>query len=287
MADETKYKQMKNYKILIVDDSISNLKTMVSIFKNHESHYHTLQTNKPKEALVIARQTQPDLIISDWDMPHLSGLELIRQIKSKDSTKDIPVIMATGVMVNTDHLKIALEAGAIDYVRKPIEPVELIARTKAALLITKYYKELIDQRNQELTESTLQLVRNQKNISTFSGKLEKLAPLIEENPQKAKTEISQLGKELERESRQESWTKFHLSFSKVHSNFSSNLLEKFPKLTPTDIKICSFIRLGMSNKEMASVMNQSPDSVKVSRYRLRKKMELHRSVNFENFLSRF
>lgn len=278
---------MKNYKILIVDDSIKNLKTIVSIFKKQKPNYHTFQTNNPQDALVIANQIQPDLIISDWDMPQFSGLELIRQIKSKASTKDIPVIMATGVMVDTDHLKIALDAGAIDYVRKPIEPVELIARTRAALLITGYYRQMIEQRNQELTESTLHLVKNQEYISSFSEKLEKLPPLIDENPKTAKKELSHLNKELQRESGRESWIKFNLSFSKVHANFSANLLEKYPMLTPSDIKICSFIRLGMANKEIASVMNQSPDSVKVSRYRLRKKIGMERGINLENFLTRF
>ncbi len=278
---------MENYRILIVDDLADNLKAMVSIFMKYEPDYHTLQTNNAHKALEIATQKLPDLIICDWDMPELNGIDFINLLKNKEVTKDIPVIMATGVMLNTDHLKIALDAGAVDYVRKPIEPVELIARTKAALLITSYYKQLLNNQKEELTANTLSLVKSQRIFSEFSKKVEDTIPLIKENPAKAEQELLAINRQLKNTNEKELWKKFNLSFSKVHNNFVANLTNAYPQLTPSDIKLCSFIMLGMANKEIASLMNSSSNSVKVSRYRIRKKMGLEKGTNLQNYLARF
>ncbi len=283
----TNFGSMDIYKILLVDDSLQNLIVMESIFNNLEPNYQIFKISDSREVIDFAQRINPDLIISDWDMPHFCGINIIKKLKLNELTKDIPIIMVTGIMLSTEHLKTALDAGAIDYVRKPIEAVELIARTKAALLIATYYKKLIMQRSQELTESTLQLIKNQKYIVSFTKKLEKLNLLIDNNTEKAKKELFLLISELQKENNISSWVKFNLSFEKVHKNFSSNLLLKYPSLTPSDIKICSFIRLGMHSKEISSVMNQTTDSIKVSRYRLRKRMELEKGVNLENFLSKF
>ncbi|NOQ25749.1 MAG: response regulator [Bacteroidales bacterium] len=278
---------MNNYRILIIDDFVDNLKAIVSIFQKHEPDYHTLQTNSPQKALDIASQTLPDLIICDWEMPELSGIDFIYRLKNNEITKDIPVIMATAVMLNTNHLKMALDAGAIDYIRKPVEPVELIARTKAALLITSYYKELINNHKQKLTENTLSLIKNQRLFSDFSRKLESLVLLIEKEPQKVGEKLLKLSGELKGMNEKEIWKKFKLSFSNVHANFTRNLTKTHPLLTPSDVKLCSFIILGMANKEIASLMNCSPNSIKVARYRLRKKIDLEKGTNLENYLSQF
>lgn len=278
---------MNNYRILIIDDLADNLKAMVSIFQKHEPDYHTLQTNSPLKALDIASQSLPDLIICDWEMPELSGIDFISQLKNNKLTKDIPVIMATAVMLNTNHLKIALNAGAFDYIRKPVEPAELIARTKAALLITNYHKQLNNDYKQKLTENTLRLVKNQCLFSDFSRKLESLVLLIEKEPKKVGEELLKLSDELKGMNEKEIWKKFNLSFSKVHANFTRNLTKKHPQLRPSDIKLCSFIILGMANKEIASLMNCSPNTIKVARYRLRKKIELEKGTNLENYLSQF
>ena len=278
---------MEHFKILIIDDTTENLKVMVSVFQKFMPNYELFQTNNSVRALGIAQKVIPDLIITDWEMPEVSGLELINKLKSNSVTKEIPVIMVTGVMLTPDHLKTALAAGAIDYVRKPIEPVELIARTKAALLITNYHRQVIVQKDQELTKSAIHLVRSQEFITGFAANLEATIQLIDEEPQNAKSTLIALAKVLQDKSNQESWSRFNLSFSNVHANFASNLTAECPRLTPADVKICSFVRLGMANKEIAAVLNQSPDSVKVSRYRLRKKIGLKRVDNLENFLSRF
>lgn len=278
---------MEQYKILIIDDLIENLKIMVSIFEEYLPQYEIFQTNNSEKAVDIATRVNPNLIITDWDMPGLTGIELIQILKGVKETKDIPVIMATGVMLSPNDLKIAFEAGAIDYVRKPIEPVELIARTNSALLITKYYRQLIDKKDQSLTESALYLVKIQEHNAHFANKLDLLKEVILEEPKEAIRQINQLKDDVKEQIDEEGWYRFNLSFSDLHKDFTKTISETHPSITPAELKLCSFIRLGMANKEIASVLNQSPDSIKVSSYRIRKKFGLTGGVNLRSYLSQF
>jgi CheY-like chemotaxis protein/DNA-binding CsgD family transcriptional regulator len=278
---------MESYRILFVDDSIEEIKTMVSVFDTYLPDYITYQTNNSINALDIAKEVKADLIITDWDMPGMSGLDLIDNLKRNKETKDIPVIMLTGVMLTPDNLHRALDSGAVDYIRKPIDPLELIARTKSALLTTNYYNQIVNQKDQEITESSLFLVKSHEFISKISKRLDKINDIINSDPDRAKKELISVRNQIERGGNEESWYRFNLSFSRVHKEFDRNLIKKHPNLTQSDVRLCSFIRLGMSNKEIALVLNQSTDSVKVTKYRLRKKVLVDSDISIENYLTQF
>ena len=121
---------MQKSKILIVDDELYHLETIIEIIEAEDT-YRILQAFGGKLALKIAEKEIPDLIITDWEMPEMDGIELIRLLKKGASTMDIPVIMCTGIMTSSENLKTALDAGATDYIRKPIDKIELIARMRA------------------------------------------------------------------------------------------------------------------------------------------------------------
>lgn len=131
---------MKTYKILIVDDELVNLENLVDAIKKTEKNFNILRANSAKMALRILSSDTPDIIISDWNMPEMNGIELIREIKANEMTADIPVIMCSGVMTSSQNLKAALDAGAIDYIRKPVDYVELEARVNAVLKLSESYK---------------------------------------------------------------------------------------------------------------------------------------------------
>jgi len=84
----------------------------------------------------------------------------------------------------------------------------------------------------------------------------------------------------------EDWNKFALYFDEVHNNFLSTLKAKYPQLSPTDLKLCAFLRLNLSSKEIAQLLNISLKGVEVSRYRLRKKLGLATEVNLNDFLGK-
>jgi signal transduction histidine kinase len=86
----------------------------------------------------------PDLIITDWEMPGMSGIDLIKKLKNNKMTFDIPVIMCTGVMTSSKNLMTARNVGAADYIRKPIDKIELLAITKANLHLADNYRKIKD-----------------------------------------------------------------------------------------------------------------------------------------------
>ena len=80
------------------------------------------------------------------------------------------------------------------------------------------------------------------------------------------------------------WEQFAVHFDLVHANFLSNLKEKYLNLSPNDLKLCAYLKLNLSSKEIAQLLNITSRAVEVGRYRLRKKLNLKPEVNLFNFL---
>lgn len=272
-------------KILIVDDWIDNIQSIVSYFEKAQSGYLLYQATSAKIALRIANQILPDLVITDWDMPEMNGIELVKLLRQEKQTKDIPIIIQTGVMLTSEDLRTAFDAGAIDYIRKPVDPVELIARTRSVLMIANYHKQILDLKNKELAESALYLIKNNEFNIQIIEKLQKFIhdDKIEEN--KLNSLITEIINEIDSKVKEDSWQRFNISFQSVYSDFYKTLFEKFPNLTSAEIKLCSFLKLGMNTKDISSVLHLSPESIKVSRSRLRKKLGLDTEQNLQIFLS--
>jgi len=132
----------KACKILIVDDEPNNIRAIRNCITESGDFYILYQALNGNLALKIAITEKPDLIITDWEMPEMDGIELIKKLKADENTSEIPVIMCTGVMISSEHLHTALMAGAVDYIRKPIDKIELIARVKSMLQLSFSKNEL-------------------------------------------------------------------------------------------------------------------------------------------------
>ena len=133
---------MNNYKILVVDDQKDNLVIIVDMIEERNDIAEVFQANNGEMAIMIAEKHQPDLIIMDWEMPEMSGIETTKKLKENDKTKDIPVIICTGRMTSSNHLETAFEAGAVDFIRKPIDKIELQSRMQSMLLLSESYKNI-------------------------------------------------------------------------------------------------------------------------------------------------
>ena len=138
---------MKVNKILIVDDHPQNLAALVDIFELSPDQFEVFQALNGSTALNIAKAELPDLVITDWEMPGMDGLQLIEALKAEHTTEDIPVIMCTGIMTNPQNLQAALEAGAVDYIRKPVDRIELTARVRSMLALSESYKTITSQKD--------------------------------------------------------------------------------------------------------------------------------------------
>lgn len=103
--------------ILIVEDNELNLKLFRDLLK--ANGFNTVETNEGIEAVGLARNAKPDLIIMDIQLPEISGLDITRKIKSDPEMKHIPVIAVTAFAMKDDEDKI-LQAGCEAYLSKPI-----------------------------------------------------------------------------------------------------------------------------------------------------------------------
>ncbi len=275
----------KQNKILIVDDNPHVINRIVDILSETENEYVFYQANNGKIALKIAQDKMPDIIITDWDMPFVNGIELINSLKNNSATKEIPIIMATAVMQTSEDLKTALNAGAIDYIRKPIDAVELCARVKSVLKISYYNKQILENKNRKIAENALLLIRNNK----FNIQIIKILKELHEKMPDKSTEIENLFeyliKSIKEKVEVDAWQKFEIIFNSAHEDFSKKLLDKYPSITNAEIKLCILLKLGMSTKDISSVLFQSEGSVRVSRSRLRKKLELDATQNLLTFLT--
>ena len=136
--------------ILLVDDQPDNTDTMMGYLNESNYSYKYLQALNGQIACKVAEKRLPDLIIMDWEMPTMNGYDALVCIKKNPLTTDIPVVMATGRSSGGDLQK-ALDAGAADYIRKPIEKLELLARVRTCLSLSKYIKE-ISAKNEHLSD---------------------------------------------------------------------------------------------------------------------------------------
>jgi two-component system, sensor histidine kinase and response regulator len=137
---------MHNPLILIVDDIPRNLQVLGNILKNEG--YETAVATNGKEALASINKAKPDLILLDIMMPEMDGYEVCSQIKSNPDNKDIAVIFLTGKS-DSDEIVKGFSLGASDYITKPFQKSELMARVKTQLEI-KAYRDTIEEQNEQL-----------------------------------------------------------------------------------------------------------------------------------------
>ena len=117
-------------KILVVDDE-PPIREMIRLALELDGN-HCLEAGSATEALPLIVDERPDLILLDWMMPEISGLELLRRLKRDEGTQEIPVIMLTAKTEEQSAVN-GLDAGADDYINKPFRPRELLSRIRAIL----------------------------------------------------------------------------------------------------------------------------------------------------------
>ena len=139
------------YRILIVDDQPENLEILVRLIEKIGPQFEILQVLNAQFGLAIAKEESLDLIITDWEMPEMDGITFIKELKKNPTTKDIPVMMCTGIMTDSNSLETAFNAGAWDYIRKPVDEVELRARLRSVLELAHSIK-TIRKQNKKLQE---------------------------------------------------------------------------------------------------------------------------------------
>jgi tetratricopeptide (TPR) repeat protein len=164
---------------------------------------------------------------------------------------------------------------------KEIENKDLSVRLQYQNELRKLQNEKLEDQLREINSYSLLLLN--KNhllqqildiVAQYTGNKEKASEIF----RKIKTMVKN------NQHTDKEWDDFILHFEKVHPRFFENLLIKYPDLTKNDLKLCAYIRIGMSMKQIAQMLNIFPDSVKTNRYRLRKKFCLPDNENLDDFI---
>ena len=150
----------KEVKVLIVDDEPFNRILLQEIFEESHPEYELLMAENGQAALDIVLQEFPDLILLDIMMPGMDGYEVCAELKKDESVQHIPVILITALEETHQKVK-GFEAGAVDYIVKPINEEETKARVEAHLRIKQYHDEL-EETNIKLKTAQNALVESAK-----------------------------------------------------------------------------------------------------------------------------
>ncbi len=187
----------------------------------------------------------------------------------------IVVICALGFAVSRAYwLKHKLEKAKLR--EAEIEKMNLLERNAYKKRITEDQQQIIQLREQELTSITLQLANLQDQISSI---IENESSGTDSKSNSVKSSLQQIIKQ------KDYWKEFSIKFGQIHPNFNDKLQERFPILTKNDINFCSLLKLNLSNKEIATLLKISHESVITKKYRIKKKINIQDDNECQKIIS--
>ncbi len=167
---------MTKSRILVVDDEPLNVEILQEMLSQN---YEIVSAYSGNEALEMVEKTSPNLILLDVMMPGMNGYEVCKQLKGKEKTRSIPIVMVTALKEREDRIK-AIEADADDFLSKPVDMNELNARVKSLLKVKQYYDALMEEQDKLLIfKSALNSMDDCVIITNTSGDIKYVNPAFE------------------------------------------------------------------------------------------------------------
>lgn len=297
------------YTILVADDSEENLKLITEYLENDAKEskisnpipfdYQILLAPNGEVAFKIAQKTEIDLLITDWEMPRMNGLELISAFQSHKKLRKVPIIMITGMFVEAENLKLALEKGAIDFISKPIHQMELVARVRSAIRLQESFKIIEEQKNKELSAKILHIQRQNEILveidNEFNELLKKLRKENRENKKENETEentdfspylteLQNIKKTLKKNiDTEHDWENFQLRMQQNHPEFVEKLAI-YTDLKAHELRFLTYLYIRMNDKEIAKILNINYQSVRAYKSRVKKKLDIEEGISLNDWI---
>ena len=175
--------------VIVVDDVPENLRLLIQMLSDEGYHVRTAPSGEL--ALQSIQKSPPDLILLDILMPGMDGYEVCRQLKLNDSLKDIPVIFISALNEVFDKVE-AFAIGGVDYITKPFQMEEVLARVQTHLSLRKMRQQLEEQ-NRELEAFSHTVAHDLKSpLATMAGSLQLIAMDLEEAGDEGSLELLNL-----------------------------------------------------------------------------------------------
>jgi tetratricopeptide (TPR) repeat protein len=230
--------------------------------------YSTLQYQM-KDSLEIERS-----------MTRLSQLEMMYDFEKQQNAEKLSQQAREFTLILLLTILISLSGLAI---------VAIVARNriraKNAIILQKQLENDIDSKNKELTANVMALMRKNETLADIAGKLMEIRD--EAVKEETKFAIKKIAGDLQKTTDDEIWKEFEVRFMQVHHDFYQKLISRFPNLTPTEQRLCAFLRLNMTSKEISELTGQRTGTLEIARSRLRKKLGIaNTQANLVTFLSK-
>ncbi|NMM48536.1 triple tyrosine motif-containing protein [Marinigracilibium pacificum] len=162
--------------------------------------------------------------------------------------------------------------------RSSVEKIEQLEKEKL--------QSQVESKNKELATSTMHLLNKNSFINSIKHNISSI--IKRSNNQEVKKELNKIMVNIDKNiASDEDWDHFAIHFDQVHGDFTKRLKDSFPKLTPQEMKLSAYLRMNLSTKEIAHLLNISVRGVEIARYRLRKKLDLDRSDNLQEFILKY
>jgi len=312
--------------VLIVDDREFDR----ILYKEYlgEGNYAFLEIDDGEQVLPTLEKTVPELILLDWQMPRMGGLDTLKILKRDEKYSDIPVIIITGLQ-DERVLEEAFNFGGVDFLNKPVTRIELNSRVTNALnlfhakqrlqkqkdelselnrIITSQKEELQEtlkikmelsqlkeqEFRREIEEKKRSMMTLEVNSTKVNNNLDRIRSQVKDLERVAKEDggidkivrsLKRLDRDLEElTSKQDSWEDFKTMFESINPDFFRKLAQVNPKLTTLDLKHCAYIKMNIDNYELSNILNVEMKSLQMTRYRIKKKLELEESKTLREFL---
>ncbi|MBD0405321.1 tetratricopeptide repeat protein [Flammeovirga sp. EKP202] len=230
--------------------------------------------------------------INQLEEKHLLELEQAQLIQEKEEQKYLLIflgvviallIVFSGMYFRFHRLK---TQNAKDNEEKALIEKELaIVEQERVREQNEKLKAEVSFKDKEITTNIMHLMQKNELINAVS---EELMSIDEQLDAKSRKKIRSIVYNLQTSTQGEIWKELEVRFGQVHHNFFDELTKAYPNLTPNEKKLCAFLKLNLSTKDISNITHQSIKSIQVARYRLRKKLGLINSeIDFQSFLSRF
>lgn len=220
-----------------------------------------------------AQQREKNIELAANNMTLQKAIETEKRLKLLYILGSAAVIILVLSLLRQLRLKNKLQKEELKLINTEKDMIEQQHRHEQEL--NNAQREIIEEKQRELTSIALQMANYQDSLNN----------LVEKCDDATFTKVAQVKKELQQLTRQKDyWKQFETRFNNLHPDFNNNLVNRFSKLTKNDIEFCSLLKLNLSNKEIASLLQISHESAITKKYRIKKKMEITDDAEFDKLL---